>query len=99
MKYDPDEFNALFGAVEQQGGALLPDACTPQDVTYTKPQYAVASVYEAGTCGCRNKSMFVSPYDKGPETTSPGAGFVTACAVCDAMGAWPRYAPALAGEA
>lgn len=88
MNYSPDGFNALQEALERRGGALLPDICTPQDVRRTKKQgYTKDKTEKATTCGCNNLSMFVIPYKGEPKVNRPH--FVTACAVCDAIGAWP----------
>lgn len=96
MEYNPDEFVALSAEVERQGGALLPDKCLGQLLTYVI-QERENKVY---TCQCRNNTMFISTYE--PTIASEkkgsldrGGGFVRACAVCDSMGKWPRYEKAV----
>lgn len=92
MDYSPDAFAALFASIERQGGAELPDPCTRGDVTFTDPPYIKNHTDPASTCGCGNKARFVSVYEPG-ERAANSAGYATACAVCDSMGAWPRYRP------
>jgi hypothetical protein len=91
MKYERTEYEALYAEVEKQGGALTPDRCTPQDIIYTVPPYAKANRVNEATTGCGFCSIFVSEYDG--EKKKPG--FVRACAVCDSMGAWPRFEKAV----
>lgn len=103
MDYGPEAFAALWDEVEHQSGALLPDACLPQDADYTDPPYIKNTGVQKGiTCGCGNDSRFVSLYEVEPGTKKEmasarkrGSGYVTACAVCDSMGAWPRYEEAV----
>lgn len=93
MDYSADAFNMLYTEIERQGGALLPDSCLPLDIEFTVPPYTKAQKLKGkdgeGTCGCGNQTRFVHTYDPGPEAAKPG--FVTACAVCDSAGGWPRY--------
>lgn len=95
MDYPPDAFDALVAEVEQQGGALLPEEHLSLDVRYTVPPYARASIQRKATCGCRHQALLVSTYSPDPEIRQGGSGFVTACAVCDSVGAWPRYCDAV----
>lgn len=96
MEYSADEFSALCGEVERQSGALLPEECKGELITY-KIGGSASKVY---TCQCNNKSMFVSVYEPTKFAEKKGAldnggGFVRACAVCDSMGSWPRYKEAI----
>lgn len=91
MRYTPDEFQALEDEINSQGGALLPDICTEDDVVFTCPPYKRNKTERRRTCGCGNLSRFVMEYDPGDDKSQ----FITACAVCDNMGSWPRLAIAL----
>lgn len=100
MDYPPDAFTALVTEVESQGGALLPEPCQSEDVEYTVPPYHTASIQEGITCSCEagrrgNETRLVSIYDPALKVRQGGSGFVTACAVCDNMGTWPRYCKAV----
>lgn len=95
MEYSVEAFEALQTEVESQGGALLPDTCMPQDVEFTVPPYAAASVQLEVTCGCGYDAQMVTVYDPKLKKRQGGSGFVNACAVCDAMGHWPRYSEAV----
>lgn len=102
MEYGPNEWTGLVAEVERQGGALLPDECRSELI----PELSVHH-NKAETCGCDNQSKLVSIYEPcdfkkttggGPTANDQikrGSGFVTACAVCDDMGAWPRYEKAV----
>ncbi len=98
--YSPDQFGALFTEVEKQGGALLPDYCTGELVTFKSPNGSRTSKVQ--TCHCHKEgrqfsTMTVTPYDPADtqreldEMKGRGAGFVRACIVCDSVGAWPRF--------
>lgn len=87
MNYSPDAFEALQAEIEGRGGALLPELCTPQDFKASVPPYKRKGFAAEATCGCKNESMFVMPYD----TEDNKAKFMRACAVCDSIGAWPEY--------
>jgi hypothetical protein len=90
MNYSPDGFQALHESVEHHGGALLPDPCEPQDVVRTvKEGYIRNKTDRKTTCGCGNLSKFVIPYVG--EEGDKRAHFCNACAVCDAIGAWPLF--------
>jgi hypothetical protein len=94
--YPPDAFIALVQEVERQGGALLDDPCEKHDVVYKAPPYASPSVQEKITCGCGHQARLVTIYDKDDVAAGVGgAGFATACAVCDNIGIWPRYCDAV----
>lgn len=94
MNYSPDGFNALHLEVDRQGGALLPDVCSPQSIEFRiKDGYIKNDKQKRVTCGCGNLSRFVLPY-KG-EDKDKKASFVTFCAVCDSGGAWPRTCKAV----
>lgn len=84
MDYRIETFNELVKEVEGQGGAILAEKCLPEEVIYEEGRHAVPDSY---TCGCNNFSRLTSPY----ESEGDKVGFVTACAVCDNVGAWPRY--------
>lgn len=95
MDYSYEQFAALAAEVEAQCGSHLPDECVPVTLEYKVP--GSERVDEVNTCHCGNESIFVTVYE--PETSEAralGSGFVRACAVCDAMGAWPRYEGAIA---
>lgn len=94
MRYSPEAFDAIIAEVEHQGGALLPEECVREDIRYTVPPYASPSTQKQVTCGCFNQALLVSTYDPLPEADQ-ASGFVTACAVCDNMGDWPRYSEAV----
>ena len=88
MNYSPDEFEALHTEVEAQGGVLSPDICMPTDQTYTNPPYVKENHTEKKvTCGCGNLSIFVNSY----VGENKKEGLIRACAVCDSVGAWPRF--------
>ena len=95
MNYSPDGFEALHQEAEEQGGALLPDACAPQDIEFTSPPYTKEHTEKKVTCHCNNVARFVVPYDPEPpkkgKKKSNRATFATSCAVCDAVGDWPRF--------
>jgi hypothetical protein len=87
MNYSIDEFNAVAEEVEKQGGALLNEKCVAKDIIYTAPPYVKASTNFLVTCGCSNVSRFAIEYNGDDSKTH----LVTACAICDGLGAWPRY--------
>lgn len=98
MNYSAPAFSALHREIDRQGGAMLPDLCSPQDVTYsTKGGYVRNETQKGVTCGCGNLSRFVLPYEAEPnKPLSQGKpSFVTFCAVCDSGGAWPRTCEAV----
>lgn len=86
MRYGPNEWVALQAEVESQGGAVLPDACKPDLIKELSVGHN-----KAHTCGCGHNARVVSVYECEKEQRERGGGFVTACAVCDDIGAWPRY--------
>lgn len=92
MNYSREEFDRLTDAVEEQGGTLLPEICESKDIEYRKKDgYARNKIERDVTQGCGHEAIFVSTYE--PEKNSgEKTGFVRACAVCDGVGAWPRYA-------
>lgn len=90
MNYSPDAFTALHQSAERHGGALLDDPCLSEDVERTTKQgYIRNKIDRKTTCGCGHNSRFVLPYEG--EEDDKRARFVTACAVCDAVGAWPKF--------
>lgn len=97
MDYSFEQFAALAAEVESQGGGHLTDECAPSVIQYAKPP---GDKYdEVNSCHCGNESIFVTVYDPGSEDQRKlGSGFARACAVCDSMGAWPRYAAAMEVE-
>lgn len=93
---DPDELQALITEVERQSGAMLPDRCTGQVLSYQ----LAGKESKVTSCECRNKTMFVSVYDpttfaKKKGAHDNGGGFIRSCALCDSMGSWPRYREAV----
>lgn len=107
MSYlDPDTITALINAVEQHGGAKLPDKCDGTTITYDPPPGTEEKPQKTKTCRCGNDLIFVIPYE--PHGTQKqrkrardnGAGFVRACASCDSIDKWPYFeqAVATAGE-
>lgn len=95
MGYEPDQWVELISAVEGVGGALLPDKCQGKMIPFSIPKSD--QVTKARTCNCKNKSMFVIPYEPAgnkkqkQEMRERGAGFARVCAVCDSVGAWPKF--------
>lgn len=85
MIYKVATWELLAEEVEHQGGMILPEKCLPEDVEFKPPQKNIPGSH---TCGCNNFTRVVSPYAQEDEDHG---GFVTACAVCDNVGAWPRY--------
>lgn len=94
MDYPPDAFDALLTAVTQGGGALLPDPCTKQDIRYEGAAYT-PSLQERVTCGCGHLARMMTRYAPENDQAPTGSGFVTACAVCDSIGAWPKFCEAV----
>lgn len=84
MIYRVATLDVLIEEVEAQGGAVLAEKCLPEAIEFKPPQREIEDSY---TCGCGNFTRFASPY----ETESESGNFVTACAVCDNVGAWPRF--------
>lgn len=96
--YHPDDFIRLTETVEQQGGARLEEACVPSMFKLKVPDHSGDMRWKRfHTSGCRNHSRFVVQYDPGEEVseTHPSGGLMTACAVDDDMGKWPRFAHAM----
>lgn len=92
MNYSPDEFLALVQEVERQGGAHLPDECEPVTINYKIGNRKT----KVNSCHCGNESIFVTVYEPTADAEkrnakARGGGFARTCAVCDEMGAWPRY--------
>lgn len=87
MRYDHEAWEKLISAVEDQGGALLTTPCRPTRI----PELSTAR-NPAETCGCKNESRFSFPrLDSKEEKNEKAEELVTACAVCDDMGKWPRF--------
>lgn len=96
MKYTAGGWEALVEEVENQGGALQPEPHLGERIEYKAPQQEIGGFPPAATCGCGNETRMVSTYDPGDDVKADnGSGFVQACAVCDGMGAWPRYEEAV----
>ena len=103
MDYSPDAFAALWDEIEKQSGAMLPDKCETGSAAYTDPPYIQnLGVAKNVTCGCNNESRFVILYDIEPGTPKEernrrkaGSGYATVCAVCDSVGAYPRFCEAV----
>lgn len=84
MNYTPDAFLNLHGAIDRDGGALLPGTCQPKKIDYGKQQPP------GFTASCRREGRFQVPY----EGEGGKDGLVVACAFDDNIGMWPRYADA-----
>jgi hypothetical protein len=98
IRYSAEALEALEHELEHQGGAVLPDPCVPHDIVYKKQEgYEKNKTIRNMTCGCMNETRMVSLYDPG-DLQQGGSGFITACAVCDSMGLWPRFAKALLND-
>lgn len=97
MRYTPGELTELFDEIVRQGGALLPDPCQARDERYDPDVYTEGPrIRKRATQGCGRETMFVHTYDPGDDVKrSRGSGFVRACACCDNVGLWPRYAAVL----
>lgn len=96
MDYEYDQFAALVAEVERQGGALLPEKCEGTTIEYKMDK----KIDKVRTCECGNETMLISTYEVSGFATKKkaverGGGFVRACAVCDNVGEWARYAKAL----
>jgi hypothetical protein len=130
MDYSQHQFLNLIEAVEDAGGANLPDPCMPEDIVYevaTKTNKRTR--VHVDSTGCGHTARFAVPYDPTAEVQIPldkdkdpgnlvrdrqvvvdlhmgldqvteeeaarlkafDAGIVTACAVDDNMGQWPRF--------
>lgn len=100
MNYSPDDFLTLLEEVERQGGVHLPDPCTAPSIRMKQPDAAGNLKWkEVFLTGCGKDARFALPYEPAAESAKDrqamierGAGFVTACAVDDDMGKWPRFA-------
>lgn len=87
MNYSQEEFLRLMEAVEEQGGEHLDDLCSAKTYEFTGKELARVTLP-----GCGNTSLFAVPYDAlAKDGTEVGPQPVTACAVDDNMGAWPRF--------
>lgn len=85
MNYDPDEFLELEVAIEAQGGIALPETCTGHTIKYKASRGRAHQRIQTSHCG--NNCKFSVPYLGEAEKL----GHVTACAVDDNMGDWPRF--------
>lgn len=81
MNYSPEQFFELVEAVEAEGGSLTEDLCVARKYNMTGDE-GKPVVLE----GCGNTSIFRFPYDLGDTL-----GEVQLCAVCDDLGATPRF--------
>lgn len=88
MNYGQSAFEALVESIEGQGGAMLPETCTPEELSFKPPQKHIPGSF---TQGCNNHSMAVVTYDPESDKAPSGSGYVRVCAVCDAVGAMPRF--------
>src|SRR4051794_27103447 len=94
QEYTPKEWDKLQSAVEKSGGALLPDPCEGQTLSYPK---AGGEPSLARTCECGRQSMMVVIYE--PDTSQVearkmrerGGGFARVCGYCDFVGGWPKF--------
>lgn len=84
----PDLFQQIIVQVEDEGGAMLPDACDPQKLTVKTP----SGMGMITTVGCRGMSRMIVPYKVYHNShVSRGGGFLTVCANCDRVDLWPRF--------
>ena len=99
VEYTPDELVALQVEIERDGGAILPEACLGESVTFKKAKGGHASTTR--TCHCGNQTMAVLSYEpkvpaaKLAEVRARGGGFIRVCIHCDVLGAWPKFADAV----
>lgn len=92
MKYTRGSWEALAEAIEQQGGMLLPEPCLGGRIDYELPQKEAVPDDPSTRCACGNETRAVIPYES-IEFDKPQSGteLVSVCAVCDGVGAWPRF--------
>lgn len=81
MNYSPEQFFELIEAIEAEGGVLTEDICSARRYDMTGKEGKPFSLR-----GCNNTSVFLLPYDLGDTL-----GEVRLCAVCDDLGATPRF--------
>jgi hypothetical protein len=89
MKYSEDEFLSLLVQIEEQGGRLLDDKHETKlvQLEMLREYEATGKLMKVRLRGCGEQAMFEVPYEG---TDSRGTSIV-ACAVCDNIGAWPRF--------
>lgn len=113
MNYSRQEFFNLMEAVEDQGGEHLDRLCAARSYTFLQTRAEeqdnggwkfVANgknkVVTLPSCG--NSALFTVPYAVTDEEWEKGdeigwSGELTACAVEDDMGLWPRFKDQVAG--
>lgn len=103
MLYNPDDFFALIEAVEEAGGAHLPEPCVPPRyrIKLPDPSSGLRRMQTMQATGCHKETRFVIPYDKPIyERDDDGkiiaegeaeAATLPVCAVDDDLGKWPRF--------
>ena len=93
MDYEPEQFLKLIEAVEEQAGAVLPDACEPKRFQLNQPKKdGSENIVTLATQGCGKHARFMIQYSP---TNSAEPKFITLCAYCDNVGAMPRFREAL----
>lgn len=108
MLYNPDDFFALIEAVEEEGGAHLPEPCAPPRyrIKLPDPASGLRRMQTMQATGCHRETRFVIPYDKPIYERHEDTGKIVAegevepstlavCAVDDDLGKWPRFAGAI----
>lgn len=90
MDYTAEEFADLVRAVEQQGGQQLPDMCLPTVYRLKQPTPSGPRRVDVETVGCEQFCLLAIPYDPEPKSKKK-VNAVTACAVDDNVGMWPRF--------
>lgn len=95
--YTADDWTNLVTEVDRQGGAVLPDPCVGEPLTF-KAVSKDGKSSSTETCNCKNLSMAALPYEPAvkakdlAKVRERGGGLARVCLVCDVAGAWPRFA-------
>lgn len=87
MDYTNSEFEALKAKIEAAGGVQLETDCTFRSYTLTGPVGKEVGDETLLLPGCGNATIFEIPY----ETESGDMKPIHLCAVCDDLGATPRF--------
>lgn len=88
MDYTEHQFDELITRVEREGGVHLDELCGVREYTLTGP--VGTDEDEQRTLmlpGCGNYSLFEIPYEDESGDVHP----IELCAVCDDLGAMPRF--------
>lgn len=85
MNYSQEQFFELIAAVEAEGGSLTEDLCGAHSYEMVGEKSKPVMLP-----GCGNTSIFFVPYDLGDKL-----GELRLCAVCDDLGATPRFKHAM----